>query len=303
MPQISLSEIRITTPISAMHPSYGEQHANWLKWRRAYEGGRDFVNTYMVKLSSREKTEDFDNRKLIAYPPTFAKAAINDIKNAIFQRTADVARLDGPSTYMQAVKGLQGGVDLQGSAMGTYIGTEILAELLVMARVGVLIDAPSDIGTTMADKTNKQPFLSTYIREDIINWTPENPQHGYDSLLLRESMDNFDDNGLPTSKRNQWRLYERQENGVKVTFYDENGDPDEPIMLNLPMIPFVSFEIPLSLMEDVADYQVALLNLESSDISFAQKANFPIYYEFFDPRFEGEHFKPGGETIIVKIIH
>lgn len=290
---LPIARYAVSPPISMWHPTYGSDYGKWEKWRRAYEGGKDFIDLYMQKLSDRETVADFDARKAIAYAPTFAKAAINDIKNAIFQRTADVARKDGPPSYMDAVKGLEGGVDLQGNTMGSFIGTETLPELLVLGRVGVLIDAPDDIGTTMRDKKGKNPFISTYVREDIVNWSPAKPTNGYATLLLRESVDQIDDFGLPTGTKTIFRLYQRQNNGVKVSFYANDGvEAIKEVFLDIPEIPFVSFDLPLSLMEDVADYQVALLNLESSDISFSRKANFPIYYEFYDSRSDGQHFKP-----------
>lgn len=283
-------------PVSSWHPTYAFEFSDWERWRYAYEGGRVFVEKYLKRLSDLESDDSYDDRKEIAYPPTFAKAAINDIKNSIFQRTADVTRVNGPPTYQEAMKGLEGGVDLDGNSMGSFVGTELLPELLVLAKVGILIDAPSDIGTTMRDKKGKRPYLSVYTRENIVNWAPNKPTNGFTSLLLREIEDEVDDFGLPTGQKTVWRLYRKIQSGVLVTFFDSSGKQMEEIFLDLPKIPFVVFETPLSLMEDVADYQIALLNLESSDISFARKANYPIYYEYFHPQSELPFGKPAAKA-------
>ena len=46
-------------------------------------------------------------------------------------------------------------------------------------------------------------------------------------------------------------------------------------------------------MKDVCEYQIALLNLASSDVSYALRANFPFYTEMKDTRAVGSHLKTG----------
>jgi len=46
------------------------------------------------------------------------------------------------------------------------------------------------------------------------------------------------------------------------------------------------FDIGASLLTDVADYQIALLNIASSDVTYAIKSNFPFYTEQFHPNAE-----------------
>ena len=56
-------------------------------------------------------------------------------------------------------------------------------------------------------------------------------------------------------------------------------------------IPFILLDIGESLMKDVANHQIALLNLGSSDVSYALKANYPFYTEQQDLRAVGDHLK------------
>src|SRR5436853_6120818 len=76
-----------TTIVSIRHPEYSIQSSKWAKWRLVYEAGDNFIENYLKKFSSREGETDFNLRKDITPIPSFAKAAINDIKNSIFQRT------------------------------------------------------------------------------------------------------------------------------------------------------------------------------------------------------------------------
>lgn len=281
--------------VDTRHPDWSNNWAEWEKWRCVFEGGEQFKQTYLFKLSDRESETELKARRRMAYCPAFATAAINDVKNAIFQRISDVTREGGAATYKSAVSGQKGGVDLQGSSMGTFIGTNIIDELLVMAKVGVLVDNFDDLGITQADKRGKQPYLTAYSAENILSWAPNNPTEGFEAVLLREIVDDLNEFGLPQGKTVQYRLMRKTPEGILVIFYDEKGNKKEDMVLDIPKIPFVTFEVSRSLMKDAADYQIALLNLESSDIDFSRKANFPFYYEYYDPKTEGAFAKPAGE--------
>lgn len=277
------------------HPEYREEYDEFIKWRLAYDGGREFVKNYLQVLSKRELPEDFDRRKLMAYVPKFAAAALNKIKDAIYSRMGSVERVGGPKSYMEAISGLLGGVDLQGSTMNTFMGTKVLLELMLMRKVGILVDAPMYAGKTLLDKGNKHPFLSLYERECIRswNWVYDGNVRVLDAVLLEEFIDVENEFGLPYETTCRYRYMKRTNGGVLVSFYSENKEvPDNQVMLNVPRIPFEIVDIPVSLMQGVADYQAALMNLESSDVSYAMKSNYPFFYEFYDPKSEPEGFKP-----------
>ena len=63
------------------------------------------------------------------------------------------------------------------------------------------------------------------------------------------------------------------------------------MQLDLDRIPFVILDIGDSLIKDVCQHQIALLNLGSSDVNHALKANFPFYIEQRDLRAVGGHLK------------
>jgi hypothetical protein len=50
-----------------------------------------------------------------------------------------------------------------------------------------------------------------------------------------------------------------------------------------------------SLLFDVADYQIALMNMGSSDVNYALKSNYPFYTEQYDPRFEMPFQRPAAQ--------
>lgn len=291
------------------HPRYFHDTPYWYKWREVYDGGDAYVDQYLNKFTERETPEDFTNRRAITPIPTYAKAAVNDVRNAIFQRMRDITRRDGSEAYLRAVAGEQGGVDLEGSTMNGFLGINILTELLVMGKVGIYVDMPELTGPTLADIGSARPYLYMYQVEDILAWSlskPEEPGE-FQSLLLRDKGVDFTqhdmyDLQLPGGEYERYRLIwvDKETGRVNVQFYDADSVPidkdgeytnEGPIELSLQRIPFVMLDIGDSLLKDVSNHQAALLNLASSDVSYALKSNFPFYVEQRDARAIGDHLK------------
>ena len=280
------------------HPDYSALSSDWFKWRLTYKGGRDFIEQYLRPFSKRETIEDFIDRKSITYCPSFAKAGLNEVKNSIFQRMIDIVRIGGSKSYQDAVLGLNGGVDLTGSSMNSYLGCRILKELLSMGKVGVYVDMPTIERNTLIDTKNKRPYLYFYCAEDILSWSYDKPDE-FSQLLFYDHIFDYDsDLELPDAKIDRYRLLSKNPNGtVSLKFFnsdslqiDIQGNlSNQEYILNIPNIPFVLFELPTSLLEDVSDYQIALLNLESADINYARKANFPFYTEQYNPTYDGNY--------------
>lgn len=298
--------------IDVRHPSIAYDSAFWYEWRECYDGGYYYVQQNLKKFSERESDNDYYSRMDITPTPTYAKAAVNDIRNSIFQRMRDIIRKGGSKDYKKAAAGELGGVDLRGTSMNAFVGIDVLTELLVMGKVGVFVDAPKSQGDTLADVNGVRPYLYRYKVEDILSWSctkPEEPTE-FQALLLRDrGLDyithDLDAIELPSGEYERYRLLwiDKEDGFVRVQFYDVNGDPidsdgneqliEEPTRLALRRIPFVLFDIGDSLLKDVVYHQAALLNLTSSDVAYALKANFPFYVEQQDMRAVGDHLKHG----------
>jgi hypothetical protein len=286
---------------SMRHPEWRENQQDWRRWRLAYEGGRAFINQYLTQYSKRESPDEFAARKAMTYCPRFAGAAIDDVKNSIYQRMTDIARVGGDKTYQEATAGQNGGVDLEGSNMNRFIGQAVLPELLVTGKVGVYVDMPADLGPTLASNMGKRPYLYYYCAEDITDWCYgyEGSEKFFTALLLRDQeIDNDAETGLAKGTKTSWRHYQLTPDGVNVTFLNAAGETiDEKMLVGMRRIPFVIMELYNSLMQDIADYQIALMNLESSDINYLVKSNFPIYTEQFDPRSEFQFGRPQPDQV------
>lgn len=298
------------TVATITHPYYGEKFADWQKWRDVYEGGQRFIDRYLEPFSSREGDAAFKRRKKVTYNPAFAKQAVNEIKNSIYQRLTDISRVGGSQTYKRAVEGKDGGVNLLGESMTSFIGRRVLPELLTMARVGVYVDMPAVSGVTVADAVGKRPYVYMYHAEDIRSWCydEEANSNEFTNILLRDYYNSYDEaTGLPTGIICRYkRLWIGGDGFVHCQYYDETGEMtdnkgvkaeglDTEIVLQIQRIPFVLLEISDSLLSEVSNYQIALLNLASSDMAYALFANFPFYTEQYEPRAISEHIRRPGQ--------
>jgi hypothetical protein len=275
------------------HPHYESYYQDYLKWRSVWEGGQQFVDKYLQKLSARESDDDFTARKCITYIPAHAKAAITDVRNAIFQRMPDVIRRAGPESYQSAISGEERGVDLNGSSMNSWLAHNILPELMVMSRVGIFVDRPRITSHTTLAEQPGSPYLYFFQAEDIQSWHYD-VNGELDAVLVKEHNNVIDeDTGLVTSSASRFRLMRLTSEGVLVTYWDFrlpsgvaiNKEPelielvDEAVLLKMDRIPFIILDIGQSLLADVANHQIAMLNLASSDMNYAIKSNFPFYTE------------------------
>lgn len=313
----------ITTSLTSAairHPDFLFDATEWREWRETFKGGKNYRERFLRKWSTRETTADFAIRKFCTPIPAFAKAAILDIRNSIFQRLEDVVRAGGSQSYRQAIKGELSGVDREGSSMNTFIGIELLTELLLMGRAGVYVDAPNVRPTTLAQQQmlneNLAPYVYCYRIEDILSWTldhKENPGT-FRAVLLRDHVVQYNTEfagiELPEGRETRLRLVWKDEVSGKVRvkmFTDEpksadrevialeNADDDGAVTLDIETVPFIMPDIGDSLMADIATYQHALLNLVSGDVNWQLQSSSPFLTIQRDLRSAGAHLKQPGQ--------
>lgn len=284
------------TIVDARHPVYSQEAAIWKKWRLCYVGSDEFREAYLYKYSKREEADDFSNRKRITYIPGHSRAVINIIRNGLAVRLPDVVR-KGSEDYLQAMS-----TDVDGckSSMTTFIALDITPLLLVQGKRFVVVDAPpTKEGTTKAEDLGA-PYLYTVDAEDVLSWSYRD-EGGFKAILIRLSRDIEDEEtGLVTETQVIFRFMRYLEQGeefkgecgasftgpgVLVQTLDENGkllkdSNDESCQfLEIEAIPVAEFSLVASLMAEIADHQIALLNLASTDMDFVWRGNFPLYTE------------------------
>lgn len=305
---LKISEIR--------YPRYLLNFNDWQLWRDTFEGGQHYLDTYLQKFSDRETTPEFEIRKSYTPITTFAASALLDVRNSIFQRLADVTRVGGSDAYQKAVAGENGGVDRKGSSMNSFMGIEVLTELLIMGQCGVFVDnvgvsteASITLQQTLADEPSS-PYCYYYPLESILSYTEQGPEEPgqFKAVLLKdcftESLPNITGIELPTGQSTRYRLlwlgnddyvyyrmYDKNEQPILTEFSDITG----AVRLNLKEIPFHIADIGASVLKDTASYQKALLNLGSGDVNYAIKSNAPFLTIQQELRTVGAHLKQSGD--------
>lgn len=268
------------------HPDYTAESAAWEKYRYVLSSGTSFIYKYLQRHSTRETDADFITRRSVTYCPSFAKAALIDIRNAIYQRTTDIRRVGGGKSYNSVISGASSGVDLHGNSMDGFIGRTVLTELLAMRRVGVFVDKqPIPENATLRDTAKIRPYLYIFRAEDIQSWSYDK-NNVLDKVLLRVAKEVQDpETGLAMSTEYGYKYMYRENGTVVVEDYDLGGKLLDTTVLKIRIIPLAIFELTNSILEDAADYQISLMNMESSDINYILKANFPFYTEQYAPNF------------------
>lgn len=291
------------------HPHFTRDLNQWTLWRDTFEGGDYYLRKYLKKFSDRETDAEFNDRRDMTPIPTYAAAAITDVRNSLYQRLVEVTRQGGSKTYQEAINGDAGGVDGKGGTMDSFIGKDILTELLMMGRVGCYIDAAPQQGDTLADPTFP-PYVTFYRVEDILNITtmPRGEGGEFKAVLLRDHNITVESNlggvSLPTATETRFRLVWKDDDGeVYYKILDENQNvlvqPDSigdgRVLTGLKRVPFVMFDIGDSLLKNVSSYQKALINLKSSDVYYAIRSNSTFLTIQNDGYASGTHLK-GPET-------
>lgn len=288
------------------HPLWDLHFIEWLKWRLAYTGGKRFLTTYLQRLSKRETDEDFEARLALSYCPAFSKVGINEIRDSIYNRMVDITREGGSKSYQTSIDGNEGGVDLLGSSMNYFLGVKVLPELLVMGRCGIYVDMPPlPTNGNLDSARGRKPYIYVFSVEDIRNWVfdESHQPNEFSSILLQENVMLHDkETGFPLDNEVRYRRLWRNNDGMINAAYYKEGSNDmmdqygntilDPLVLNVNKIPFIILDIGESMMTDIADYQIALMNLASSDMSYAIRANIPLYTEQFEARAENNNGRP-----------
>lgn len=275
--QLKLTDIR--------HTTYSANIAKWRKFRYIFNGGDDFINHYLKKFSARENTTDYRIRKSMTYNPAYAMTALMEIVNAITERLVDVHRVGGPRTYQRAINGHDGGIDTFGNTLNSFTSKFIMPELFAMQKVGVFIDKKAiPDNPSRADTKGIMPYLYIFQCEDICSWSYDD-FNNLTALMLRDYVDVIDqETGLVKGEDEVFHFFKLSEGGVTKETRDSKDNRVGRIKeINIPQIPFIHYDIGKSLLEDVSNHQISLLNLASSDVSYLWKGNFALYTEQFNP--------------------
>ncbi len=285
--------------INSCHPQYDATFEEMEKFRLVMAGGDAFINRYLQQFAKKESNDDFALRKSLTYNPAFASSVISEIKNNIFSRMVDITRIGGSTSYTSGIAGEGGGVDANGSSMNSFVGQHIIEELMSMSRVGILVDRPIlSENATLKETNASKPYLYAYRTECIKHWFVDSSGILVEILLEDKFPEFFTNSNLIKTTKKQFRHMVLTSQGVIVSRFNEDGiEIGEPTTLKLKKIPFVIGELSNSLLRNIANYQIALLNLSSSAMFYTQHSNFIFYIEQMKQSARANDVKNNGKAI------
>lgn len=259
--------------IDITYSGYKQNSEWWTRWRDAFDAGIRFRDLYLVPFSLRETPEDFLTRKKITPTEPHAKYALLEQRDAIAQHLHEVERT-GPEEYRYA---MSRNCDGSGLSFNAYLSRYIIPELLVIGQCGVIIDRDAVQIVTKADEANA-PYIYLVRAEDKLSYTTDN-KGKYTKLLIRRHVVTQDEiYGLISGTKSEQVLFEKLDSTIKVTINPGEANKKE-LELALDEIPYVEAKLSDSPMKDICEYQIALLNIISSDVSYGISSNFPFYVE------------------------
>lgn len=152
------------------HPDYNKWQELWKKIRDCYNG-EDAIKAngvlYLPRLSAQNQV-DYDNylKRALFFPIT--GRTVSGMVGMATTKKPTVEAPDNLSKYFSDTENV--------GYQFTEFYVNIFNEIILQGRIGVLLDAPESGG---------QPVPSTYIAENIINWT-EDVDGKLTMVLLRE---------------------------------------------------------------------------------------------------------------------
>jgi len=179
-----------------LHPQYSHYFDAWRLLRDSVEGERAIKSRSQTYLPTREGQDLVDYKSFLeraVYYPATART-VEGFYGSIFRRPTSVT---APAS-----------INLLSSSFGgeTFLSMveDVVEEVLIVGRIGLLVDLPVDAAPL------SQPYVETYVAENILNWTYHRNQLRAVKLLEYAPSSSVFQNQAPSR--------------VRLLALDENGE-------------------------------------------------------------------------------
>lgn len=276
----------------ATHPEFKKLNGDWAMWRLAYEGGPEFIAACLKRYSRRENFLDYRDRLELAFNSAHVTKALNRYRNAILSAMHEVKR-EGDKRYLDMCNT---NVDLKNNSMTAFMGLQFLPLLMAQGKRFICVDAPPKDDAETKDEEPGNPWVWAVNCENVRSWSYD-AKGQLKAIAILESIDSVDEETQLVNGSSQRTRYYRmvdanfkltpdkgstfksvQGPGVLLRFLDnEDKDILQPIVLDLSRIPVIESRMVQALCKDIAGHAKALVNLNSTDMNFLFRGNFPIF--------------------------
>ena len=176
--------------LTAKHPLWNANIANWEFYIRSYLGGNDYKNGYYLHRYILESPEEYDQRIRHTPVDNHCKNVVQIYTSFLWRvpPTRDYGSLDGE----QQLESFLADADLDGRSFNTVM-REVQMNASIYGNCWVVVDKPQTNTKTRAEELQQdiRPYISIYTPENIVNWNYRRASSGrfyLDMLLLVEDI-------------------------------------------------------------------------------------------------------------------
>ena len=176
--------------LTAKHPLWNANIANWEFYIRSYLGGNDYKNGYYLHRYILESPEEYDQRIRHTPVDNHCKNVVQIYTSFLWRvpPTRDYGSLDGDPQLESFIND----ADLDGRSFNTVM-REVQMNASIYGNCWVVVDKPQTNTKTRAEELQQdiRPYISIYTPENIVNWNYRRATSGrfyLDMLLLVEDI-------------------------------------------------------------------------------------------------------------------
>lgn len=206
-------------PVNSTHPDYDAAYPKWRKCRDAYAGSDAVKHACLESAGRMSGPVIIDGRP--EYPASYlpvldgmeadqyhayvtralwygaTKRTVQGLTGAVFRKDAHVAAPEKIEPHLDDIT-------MDGDVTLPELAKKLLEELLVIGRVGLLVDMASDAVAAPA----RRPYWVPYKAEQIINWSTRRVkgQMVLAMVVLQEEVETPGDDPFVSECQTQWRV-------------------------------------------------------------------------------------------------
>ena len=176
--------------LTAKHPLWNANIANWEFYIRSYLGGNDYKNGYYLHRYILESPEEYDQRIRHTPVDNHCKNVVQIYTSFLWRvpPTRDYGSLDGDPQLESFIND----ADLDGRSFNTVM-REVQMNASIYGNCWVVVDKPQTNTKTRAEELQQdiRPYISINKPENIVNWNYRRATSGrfyLDMLLLVEDI-------------------------------------------------------------------------------------------------------------------
>jgi hypothetical protein len=260
-------------PVNSAHPDFDHAFPHWRRCRDAYAGtdavkaatlangmttGQSAFQPGQRMAQCRSYLPQLDGQDAAQYIAYVERALwYGATKRTVQGLTGAIFRKEPTIDVPESIQSQMDDITMDGDVTLAEFAKKILEELLVVGRVGALVDMSPD-AVAPADR---RPYWVQYSAEQIINWKTQrvNGKTVLSLVVLEESVDIADEDEFEHASETQYRVLKLDEQYLytveiwkQVTTKDANGKDTQSFELDqayaptnmgkrLDFIPFVFF--------------------------------------------------------------